>query len=102
ISVESVHVHPAMFDKKQYHQPSQTGAKPYALLRHVLETTDKMAIVTITLRQRESLAALRERDKIIVLQTLLWPDEIRQPDFKILDEDINVRDKEVQIAKSLV
>jgi len=100
--VDSVDVDPLLFDKSYYLEPSQTGAKPYALLRQVLETTDKMAIVTITLRQRESLAALRVRDKIIVLQTLLWPDEIRQPDFKILDEDVNVRDKEVQMAKSLV
>jgi DNA end-binding protein Ku len=37
----------------------------------------------VTLRQREAMAVLRARDRVLVLQTLLWPDEIRTPDFPL-------------------
>jgi DNA end-binding protein Ku len=54
------------------------------------------------LRQREALAALRVREGIITLETLLWPDEVRQPDFAFLDEDIEVRSQELKMAASLI
>jgi DNA end-binding protein Ku len=54
------------------------------------------------LRQREALAALRVRDGVITLETLLWPDEVRKPDFAFLDEDIEVRSQELKMAASLI
>ena len=59
----------------------EAGAKPYALLREALEAADRMALVTVSLRNRTSLAVLRVRDDVIVMQTMMWPDEIREPDF---------------------
>jgi DNA end-binding protein Ku len=56
----------------------------------------------VALRQRESLAALRSRDGVLVLETLLWPDEVRVPDFGFLDQDINVRTQELKMAASLI
>ena len=54
------------------------AAKPYVLLRDSLEKTDRLAVVKVALRQREPLAMLRvARRACIVLQTLLWPDEVR-------------------------
>ena len=64
--------------------------------------TDRMAVVRFALRQRESIAVLRVRDKVIVLQTMLWPDEIREPDFDILDADVQQRPQEQTMAASLV
>jgi DNA end-binding protein Ku len=61
-----------------------------------------MAIVKVALRQKENLAVLRVRDKAILLQTMLWPDEVRQPDFAILDEDVDLRPQELKMAASLV
>jgi DNA end-binding protein Ku len=61
-----------------------------------------MAVVKVALRQRESLAVLRVRDKVIVLQTLLWPDEIRAADFDVLDTDVELRPQELRMAASLV
>jgi len=58
--------------------------------------------VRFALRQRESIAVLRVRDKVIVLQTMLWPDEIREPDFDILDADVELRPQEQTMAASLV
>jgi DNA end-binding protein Ku len=61
-----------------------------------------VAITKIAIRQRESLAALRVRDGILVLHTMRWPDEIRRPDFAFLDEDISVRPQELKMAEALI
>jgi DNA end-binding protein Ku len=52
--------------------------------------------------EREALAALRVREGVITLETLLWPDEVRKPDFAFLDEDIEVRSQELKMAASLI
>lgn len=91
-----------LMDKTYYLEPEGKAAKPYALLREALAGTDRMAVVKVALRQRETLAVLRVRDRVIVLQTLLWPDEIRAADFGVLDEAIELRSQEVTMAESLV
>lgn len=95
-------VDPIMFDRTYYLEPETRAAKPYALLREALRETDRMAVVTITIRRRESMAVLRVRDDVIVLQTLLWPDEVRAADFDILQAEVEVRPQELQMAASLV
>lgn len=95
-------VDPIMFDKTYYLEPEARAAKPYALLREALRETDRMAVVTITVRRRESMAVLRVRDDVIVLQTLLWPDEVREADFEVLQGEVEVRPQELQMASSLV
>ena len=95
-------VDPVLFGKSYYLEPDARAAKPYALLREALETTDRVAIVKVALRQRESLAVLRVRDQVIMMQTLLWPDEIRAADFPILEEDVELRPQELRMAASLV
>jgi DNA end-binding protein Ku len=61
-----------------------------------------MAVVRFALRQRESIALLRVRGKVIVLQTMLWPDEVREPEFDILDTEVELRPQELTMAASLV
>ena len=100
--VPAEQVDPMLMDKTYYLEPEGKAAKPYALLREALAGTDRMAVVKVALRQRETLAVLRVRDRVIVLQTLLWPDEIRAADFGVLDEDIELRSQEVTMAESLV
>jgi DNA end-binding protein Ku len=95
-------IDPLLFDKSYYLEPDPKAAKPYALLREALVQTDRMAVVKVALRQRENLALLRVRDKAIVLQTMLWPDEVREPDFDILDSDVELRPQEQKMAASLV
>ena len=72
------------------------------LLRDALENAGQVAITKIAIRQRESLAALRVRDGVLVLHTMRWPDEIRRPDFAFLDEDITVRPQELKMAEALI
>ena len=95
-------IDPLLFDKSYYLEPEAKAAKPYALLREALIETDRMAVVKVALRQRETLALLRVRGKAIVLQTMLWPDEVREPEFDILDADVELRPQELQMAASLV
>ena len=90
------------FDKSYYLEPDVQGAKPYVLLRDALENSGKMAVAKVALRQRESLATLRVREGVFVLETMLWPDEVREPDFKFLEEDVDVRPQELQMASSLI
>jgi DNA end-binding protein Ku len=100
--VPSDQIDPMLFEKTYYLEPEAKAAKPYALLREALVQTDRMAVVRFALRQRESIAVLRVRGKVIVLQTMLWPDEIREPDFDILDADVELRPQEQTMAASLV
>jgi DNA end-binding protein Ku len=95
-------IDPLLFDKSYYLEPEAKAAKPYALLREALVQTDRMAVVRVALRQRETLALLRVRGRAIVLQTMLWPDEVREPEFDILDADVDLRPQELTMAASLV
>ncbi|WGL53489.1 Ku protein [Nocardioides sp. BP30] len=102
--VPSEQIDPLLFEKSYYLEPEASGAKPYALLRQALLDADRMAIVTVALRQRTTVAVLRVRSTdngdVIVLQTMMWPDEIRTPDFKV--EVGEVKDAEVKMAHMLV
>jgi DNA end-binding protein Ku len=93
---------PIFFEKSYYLEPDKAGVKPYVLLRDALEQSGKVAVVKVALRNRESLAALRVRDGVFVLETMLWPDEVRSPDFGFLDEDVEVRPQELAMAGSLI
>src|SRR6476660_911489 len=98
--VPSDQIDPMLLEKSYYLEPEKTGAKPYALLRQALLDADRMAVVTVALRQRTAVAVLRVREDVIVLQTMMWPDEIRTPDFSI--EPGEVKDSEVAMATMLV
>jgi DNA end-binding protein Ku len=95
-------VDPIYFAKSYYLEPDKGAAKPYVLLRDALSDSERVAVVKIALRQRESLATLRVRDDVLVLETMLWPDEVRNPDFGFVDEDANVRPQELAMAQSLI
>jgi DNA end-binding protein Ku len=100
--VPAEQIDPLLFEKSYFLEPEAKAAKPYALLREALVTTDRMAVVKVALRQRESIALLRVRGKAIVLQTMLWPDEVREPEFDVLDSEVELRPQEQAMAASLV
>jgi DNA end-binding protein Ku len=88
--------------KPYYCDPTGGDTKPYVLLRDSLEKAGRVAVVKVALRQRERLAMLRAREGVLVLQTLLWPDEVREPRLDSLDGDVNVRPQELAMAESYI
>ncbi|MER5267702.1 Ku protein [Actinosynnema sp. NPDC002837] len=95
-------VDPIYFQKSYYLEPDKAATRPYVLLRTALERSGQLAVVKIAIRQRETLALLRARDDLLVMHTMLWPDEVRKPDFEFLDADVEVRPQELKMASSLV
>lgn len=100
--VPSEQVDPLILDKAYYLEPDSTSPKAYVLLRKTLEQTERTAIVRFSLRQKTRLAALRVRGDVLVLQTLLWADEVREASFASLDESVRISAKELEMSASLV
>lgn len=96
-------IDPMWLEKSYYLEPDKAAAKPYALLREALKEADRVAVVTVSIRTRMTTAVLRVRDDVIVMQTMLWPDEVRKPDFAGLDATEHAaKPQELKMAKLLV
>jgi len=93
---------PILANKAYYLEPEPAGVRAYMLFRDALERSGRVAVAKVAIRQREALGALRVRDGVLVLETLLWPDEVRAPEFKFLDEDVEIRSQELKMAASLI
>lgn len=100
--VPSTQVDPITYNRAYYLEPQEAATRPYVLLRDALATSDLVAVAKVALRQREQLATLRVRDRVLVLNTMLWPDEVRSPDFGFLDRDVSVRPAELSMARNLI
>ena len=95
-------IDPILAARSYYLEPEESATRAYLVFRAALQRTGKIAIVTVTLRQREALAGLRVRDGVLVLQTLLWPGEIRAADFPFLDADTELFLPELATATALI
>ncbi|MBF6226551.1 Ku protein [Nocardia abscessus] len=100
--VPSDQIDPVLFEKSYYLEPDSSTPKAYVLLARTLEEIERTALVYFTLRQKTRLAALRVREGILVLQTLLWPDEVRSVEFESLDGVAEPRSQEIKMAETLV
>ncbi|MBN9606863.1 MAG: Ku protein [Actinomycetales bacterium] len=100
--VPTEQIDPIMFEKSYYLAPDSKSTKAYVLLLQTLEETDRTAIVQFALRQKTRLAALRVRDGVLTLQTLLWDDEVREARFPELDERPKVTEAELKMSKQLI
>ncbi|MGB3769831.1 MAG: Ku protein [Rhodococcus sp. (in: high G+C Gram-positive bacteria)] len=100
--VPTEQIDPILFDKSYYLEPDGTSPKAYVLLRETLSATERTALVHFTLRQKTRLAALRVHDDVLMIQTLLWPDEVRAAEFSSLDGVTAPRPQELKMAGSLV
>ncbi|MET3173091.1 UNVERIFIED_ORG: DNA end-binding protein Ku [Arthrobacter sp. UYCu721] len=100
--VPSEQLEPMMFEKSYYLEPDSKSPKAYVLLRRALEDTDRVAIVQFALREKTRLGALRIKDDVLVLQSLLWPDEVREASFPALDTSIRISAQEREMSAALV
>jgi DNA end-binding protein Ku len=100
--VPSDQLDPIMFDRSYYLEPDGSSPKAYVLLRRTLEQTDRTAIVHFALRQKTRLAALRVKGDVLMLQTLLWDDEVRPAQFPALESTVSISDRELDLSAALV
>jgi len=95
-------IDPILLDRAYYLEPDSAAVKPYALLREALRDSDRVAVVTVSVRTRLTTAVLRVRGDVIVMQTMLWPDEVRAADFPVLDDVPEPKPAETAMATMLV
>lgn len=100
--VDLSEIDPVLYKKSYYLVPDETGAKAYALLRRALAEENKVGIAKVSFRDKEHLAALRFKGDVFVLETMYWPDEIREAAFDALGRDEDIRPNEVAMAKQLI
>src|SRR3569833_1349448 len=95
-------VDPIWFAKSYYLEPEPAGTKPYVLFSEALQQSGRVALVTVAQRRREAQGAQGVRGQVIVLETMLWPDEVRTPDFPFRHADVDIRPGELRRAVNLV
>lgn len=95
-------VDPIRFERSYYLEPATPTAKAYVLLREVLARTERTAIVHVTLRNRSRLAALRAVGDVLTIHTLLWDDEVREVDFPVLHDAVQITKQELDVSAMLV
>jgi DNA end-binding protein Ku len=100
--VPAEQIDPILYATAYYLEPDGAAVKPYALLREALIQMNHIAVVKVALRHREQLATLRVRGDVLMLNTMLWPDEVREPAFPFLDADVETRAGELAMASSLI
>lgn len=104
--VPASQIDPLMYDRSYFLEPDSKSSKSYVLLAKTLAETDRVAIVHFALRNKTRLAALRVKDfskrDVMVVHTLLWPDEIRDPDFPVLDQEVEIKPAELKMAGQVV
>jgi DNA end-binding protein Ku len=93
----------AIFYKQTYYlAPEKTGVKAYRILTDALSEAGKIALAKVSIREKQHMAALRVADGVLVMETMFWPDEVRQPEFEELETSVEIRPEEVAMAKSLI
>ena len=101
--VDLTQVDPIYFDKTYYLEPSPGGEKAYTLLIEAMQRTDKIAIAKVLIRSKQSLAALRIKEQVLIMETIFYPDEIRSPAGLSLGvEPGKIHDNEIKMAVSLI
>jgi len=96
-------VDPIYFDKSYYLEAAPGGEKAYSLLIEAMTQTEKVAIARVIIRTKQSLAALRVKDKVLLMETIFYPDEIRSPaGLSPGLEAGKLHENEVKMAVSLI
>ena len=99
--VKAEQIDPVFYDRSYYLEPDETGKKPFALLMRALHEKQLSAVASIAIRNKERLCALRPYDGTLILETLLYPDELRVQKGVDLP-DVKVTDRELSMAYSLI
>lgn len=100
--VDESEIDAMMYKKSYYLAPEKTGIKAYRILQQALDEKGRVGIAKVSIREKQQLATLRAKDGVIVMETMYWPDEIRQGEFEELDAEIEIRPEEVEMAATII
>ena len=100
--VDESEIDPIYYKSSYYLAPERTGVKAYRILLEALKDKGRVGLAKVSIRDKQQLATLRAKDGILVMETMYWPDEIRQPEFEELDSDVELRKEEVKMAEMLI
>ena len=100
--VQAAEIDPIYFERSYFVAPTKVAVKAYTLLTRALAESDRVALAKVAIREKERLCALRVRDGLLVLETMNWPDEIREPNFDPLDGKSRVSSAELKMARLLI
>jgi DNA end-binding protein Ku len=100
--VDESEIDPMMYKKAYYLAPEKTGIKAYRILQQALGAKGRVGLAKVSIRERQQLATLRVKGDVIVMETMYWPDEIRQGEFEELDANVEIRPEEVEMAGAII
>ena len=100
--VPASQVDPLMLEKSYYLQADSKSPKAYELLRRTLQDTEKLAVVRFALRQKTRLGILRVRSKVMVLQAVMWSDELREAEAVAAEKSPRISEQELKMSAALV
>ncbi len=96
-------VDPVHYERSYYIEPEQIGAKPFYLLKKALESTNRVAVAKVALRQKEHLCLVRPYEDLLMMETMYYPDEIRATaELDLHSDSADVADAELQMATMLI
>ena len=100
--VDEAQIDPIYYKSSYYLAPERTGVKAYRILLEALKDKGRVGLAKVSIRDKQQLATLRAKDGVLVMETMYWPDEIRQPEFEELDVEVDLRKEEVKMAEMLI
>jgi len=90
------------FGKSYFIEPEMAGIRPYTLLRQGLKAAQRVGVAKFAMRTKDSIAIIRPEGQMLVLQQLAWPEQIREPEFRFMREEVKVTEMERQLAGQLI
>ena len=100
--VKQADIDPIYYRSSYFLAPEKTGIKAYNILLKALEGQDMVGVARVAIREREYLSVVRSEDGVIILETMFWPDEIREPQFEFLEEEVEIREEELTMAQMII
>jgi len=100
--VDESEIDPIYYKSSYYLAPERTGVKAYKILLEALKDKGRVGLAKVSIRDKQQLATVRAKDGVLVMETMYWPDEIREPEFEELDSDVELRKEEVKMAQLLI
>jgi DNA end-binding protein Ku len=100
--VDDAEIDPMFYKSSYYLAPEQTGVKAYRILHDALSASGKIGLAKVALRDKQYMATVRPNHGVLVLETMHWPDEIREATFETLEGEVEVREEEVQMANMII